>query len=210
MRSVSAMTHHDLLPIAVDDMGIGKSHVWLSGETFLLDALCVGGSMHAGDFLPDIPTGGGVVIVTGTGEQYRLSSSAMYDAVKRAITALYEPSNQDNDQPRSVFHDPLRRRVDLSWINLAQSGHDAPSEEVLERIIDGLTDTLRAGRYDLVDAAFREVNPAEMSLEAMMAFLRIPFMVRAELEEWKTFLGAVRNEGKRRGVSSPHFLKGLV
>lgn len=108
------------------------------------------------------------------------------------------------------FAAAVPKAFDVTWIGLAEQSPDTLSSAVLSSIIDGLTNALRAGRFDLVDRAYKEVDVQKMSLEAMMAFLRVPFVVRDRLAEWAPFLQKVRVEGDRRKITSPQFLKGLI
>lgn len=80
----------------------------------------------------------------------------------------------------------------------------------MERVIDGISAVLRADQLDIIDGAYSQVDVTEMSLEMLMIFLRIPYVRRAELPSWKSFLEKVRAEGKRRGVKDKNFLKGLI
>jgi hypothetical protein len=104
----------------------------------------------------------------------------------------------------------LPKPLDLTWISLAQSGPESIDGSTLAKLVEGLTATLRVGRLDIVNNAYRDVQIEQMSLEAMMAFLRVPYVVRGRLDRWRGFLAKVRAEGARRHVNSPHFLKGLI
>ncbi len=100
--------------------------------------------------------------------------------------------------------------IDLSWLAAAQGGAGEIRTADLERIISGLDGMLNAERFDMVDSILRHLNPTKMAIETMIAFLRVPFMARHRLHEWRKFRDRARDEFLERRVDADRLLRGLA
>lgn len=107
-------------------------------------------------------------------------------------------------------HANVSQPFDVTWINVAHGGSDAPTTEKLGEVINGLTSALKAQRLDVIDYVLRMADVERMSMEAMIAFLRVPFVVRDRLGEWRGFLRRAKAEAHRRGLDDPRLFRGLA
>lgn len=99
--------------------------------------------------------------------------------------------------------------IELSWVKIAQSEPARITTSNLEAVIDGLNLVLKAERFDLLDEIFREARIGQMPVEAIIAFLRVPFMARFRLKEWRGFRRRARAELQARGIDADRVLKGM-
>ena len=99
--------------------------------------------------------------------------------------------------------------IALSWVAQAEARPDRISTKDLQDVIDGINNALNADRFDLLDEVLRELNTLTMSVEAIIAFLRVPFMGRHRLKEWRAFRERAAAEFSRRGLDADRLLRGL-
>jgi len=100
--------------------------------------------------------------------------------------------------------------IDLEWIAFAQGGQEALDTHGVGRIVDGINAALNADKFYVINGALGSADVSVMSLEAMVAFLRVPFTARFRLNKWHQFLQKARNEMNQRGLDSTRLLRGLV
>lgn len=99
--------------------------------------------------------------------------------------------------------------IDISWIREVESDGAEISTTQLGKIVDGLNQALNSGRYEIIDGAMKTVKIQSMSIEALIAFLRVTLKGRPRLRQWQAFREAVREELEKRALNSDRFLRGL-
>ncbi len=87
----------------------------------------------------------------------------------------------------------------LPWFKVAHSTTGPLSLSAVGEIFDGLNDLLLASHYRVVDRGLRDAEVTRMSLDAITAFARVPFMARDHLSAWREFVTRARDEVERRG-----------
>lgn len=87
------------------------------------------------------------------------------------------------------------------WFQVAHTTRAALSLVEMGEIFDGINDSLSAANWGIVDDALSEANPAQMSVDAIVVFARVPFMAKAHLRNWQSFLKRAKAELARRGES---------
>jgi hypothetical protein len=76
-------------------------------------------------------------------------------------------------------------------------------------LVDKISDALRAGKFGKVNR-WLEADPKHMAEVEMVAYMRVPFMARDKLSNWKSFVRKVRDEIDIRGQDGDKFCQGLL
>jgi hypothetical protein len=119
------------------------------------------------------------------------------------------PSPQ-NDREPSV--QTPRPSADLSWFGRVMEPASAPLKPAdIVPVIAGLTNLLKANRFEEVDRLLKLVKVRDAAPEMMVALLRTTYPAHRErLRHWSKLLREVRAELSARHLDSEKILRGLA
>ncbi len=146
---------------------------------------------------------------------HRIASGRRFGAVvqyrdEMATPGLVHISNEPRYTASITATRPVSKPVDLSWLFKAIAcGREECSKEALTTLISGLSDLLLNKSYDVVDLILRSVLNFHLSPEALLAMARTSFAARQSLREWTTFVAAMKDEFRVRGLDVNRLAQGL-
>jgi hypothetical protein len=98
-----------------------------------------------------------------------------------------------------------------SWVTaLEHLGQARPTTAVLSALVDTIFDLMSEQRFALLDRAFRGLDVARVSADALVALLRLTYSGRTEIASWASLLERARVELDGRGVNTKLELVGLA
>jgi hypothetical protein len=103
-------------------------------------------------------------------------------------------------------YDPLG----VDWVKaIMRDGCQETSTDVFVNMIGGLEDLLNRHNFALLDRLLSSIDYRRISPEAMIAFVRVTYQARSDLQAWQTAVETIRDELTRRGFDGPRMLTGL-
>ncbi len=105
---------------------------------------------------------------------------------------------------------PPNALIDASILSsLEKLDRENPSVDLLSKAIEKIDIAISVSEFEKIDVCLADADPSKLSIAAMIALLRVPFMFRAKLNHWNDFKQRVENEMKERGKDHTRLLRGL-